>query len=463
MKFGLEIHQRLDTKKLFCSCKGAVVEKRAGDKVITRKLHPVFSELGEVDQTSRDQHKKDLSFEYHYFNDINCLVEIDEEPPHEVDKEALLVSLGMCFHLNAKTVDEVHVMRKIIIDGSNTSGFQRTMIIALNGYLETSKGKVRITQIALEEESSSIVENKNDKVVYNLDRLGVPLIEITTAPDIKDPEHLLEVAQTIGMMLRATGKVARGIGTIRQDVNVSTEGGARVEIKGAQELKQLPELVENELKRQNEMIKLFEELKKPSIKFLYEYFDATSFFNSSTTPFISSALKKGEKAIAIILPNHNGFLGRELLPNRRYGTELSEYAKTVGVAGIIHSDEDFTKYGLDSSIKEKIRAHLKCSAHDAFAIVISSEQKAKFALEKVFQRAERMEVLQETRKANADGTTSYMRPISGGARMYPETDVPSIVLDSTIINEAKEAMGENLEQKKEKLMLLLNNKEMAEK
>lgn len=465
MKFGLEIHQRLDTPKLFCSCRGMVLEKKQGDLVVDRKLHPVFSELGEVDFTSREQHKKDIYFEYNFFNDTDCLVELDEEPPHELNKEALLVALGMCFHLNARILDEIHVMRKIIIDGSNTSGFQRTAIIALNGYLDTSRGKVRIMQIALEEESSGIVQNTPNKVVYTLDRLGIPLIEITTAPDIKDSEHLAEVAKMIGMMLRTTGKVARGIGTIRQDVNVSTEGGARVEIKGAQELKQLPILVENELKRQKELISLFGELKNHSkeIKFSKEFFDVTSFFSGSITQFIINGLKNGEKAITVILPYHNGFLGKELLPDRRYGTELSEYAKTAGVAGIIHSDEDFKKYGLDDSVKNSIRSAIKCSANDAFVIVISKEEKAKFALEKVLLRVKEMRVLEETRKANPDSTTSYMRPLSGGARMYPETDVPAITINPAVISEAKNMVGENLEEKKEKLMLLLNNKEMTEK
>src|SRR3989338_2740785 len=262
MKGGLEIHQRLNTHKLFCSCPSDLAESKNPDVKVSRRLHPVLSELGEIDIAARMEHGKEKSFDYNVFNDNNCLVETDEEPPHELNRDALAIALEISNHLNATPVDEVHVMRKIVIDGSNTSGFQRTAVISLGGYIETSKGRVGITQIAIEEESAGIVSAADGKATYSLDRLCIPLVEISTDPDIKDGAHLAEAAEKIGMMLRATGKVARGIGTIRQDVNVSTEGGARVEIKGAQDLKMLQLLWENEVKRQQELLKILDELKR---------------------------------------------------------------------------------------------------------------------------------------------------------------------------------------------------------
>src|SRR3989338_6175242 len=244
MKYGLEIHQRFDTNKLFCSCPSKLSENEPADLVIQRRLHPVFSELGEFDKAALAEFARDRVYEYSVYDKCNCLVEIDEEPPHRINQEALAIALEIAMHLNAKPVDEVHVMRKIVIDGSNTSGFQRTAIIAVNGYLETSRGRVVIPQIAIEEECCGIIESNDKKISYRLDRLGIPLVEISTDPDIKEGQHLLEVAEKIGMILRATGKVARGLGTIRQDVNVSIEGCARVEIKGAQDLKSLPLLAE---------------------------------------------------------------------------------------------------------------------------------------------------------------------------------------------------------------------------
>ncbi|MBI2079986.1 Glu-tRNA(Gln) amidotransferase subunit GatE, partial [Candidatus Micrarchaeota archaeon] len=262
MKIGLELHQRLDTSKLFCECPYLLIEGEEPEVKITRRLHPVLSELGEVDEASKQEFAKGKAYEYYAYGKANCMVEIDEEPPHKINTEALATVLQIANQLHSKPVDEVHVMRKIIIDGSITSGFQRTAVVSLGGYLETSRGKVRITQLSLEEESAGIVETGKEKSIFELDRMGIPLIEITTEPDIKDAEHLSEVAEKIGLLMRATGKVARGLGTIRQDLNISVEGGARVEIKGAQDLKLLPTLLKEEVRRQENLIKLDNEIKR---------------------------------------------------------------------------------------------------------------------------------------------------------------------------------------------------------
>jgi len=186
MKIGIEIHQRLDTDKLFCSCPSVISEGKAGDCVIRRRLHPVLSELGEVDATAKAEYEKGRVYEYRAFSSSGCLVELDEEPPHAINQDALKIALEIALQLNSKPVDEIHVMRKMVLDGSNTSGFQRTAIIALGGHIETSRGKVGITQVAIEEESAGIIERNEEKVAYGLDRLGIPLVEITTEPDIID-------------------------------------------------------------------------------------------------------------------------------------------------------------------------------------------------------------------------------------------------------------------------------------
>ena len=191
---------------------------------------------------------------------------MDEEPPHPINKEALEIALQIAMMLNAKPVDEVQVMRKTVVDGSNVSGFQRTALIAQDGYVETTKGKVTIPLICLEEEAAKKIEDTKEYVKYRLDRLGVPLVEIATDASIKDPEHAKEVAEKIGLVLRSTGKVKRGIGTIRQDVNISIKGGARTEIKGFQEIRIMPKVIEYEIKRQQELIqagqKINEEVRK---------------------------------------------------------------------------------------------------------------------------------------------------------------------------------------------------------
>ena len=260
-KAGLECHQQLDGKKLFCNCTTINSDKEPDIKV-TRKLRAVAGETGEIDIAAEYEMAKNKEFIYLSNSEDSCLVEYDCEPPHNINKEALKVSLEVAMMLNAKIVDEIQVMRKTVIDGSNTSGFQRTALIAQDGYIETSLGKVRIPTICLEEEASQKIKEDEKSVTYRLDRLGIPLIEVATEADIKNPEHAKEVASYIGMVLRSTGKCKRGIGTIRQDVNISIKNGTRTEIKGFQELKSIPKIIENEILRQESLIKQGKKLEK---------------------------------------------------------------------------------------------------------------------------------------------------------------------------------------------------------
>jgi len=261
-KCGLEIHNRLNTKtKLFCNCNPRFSAERP-KTIIKRKLRAVAGEMGQVDIAAIYEYLRDRDFIYHCYQEETCLKETDEEPPNPVSREALEVALQIAKLLKAEVPDEIHIMRKIVIDGSNVCSFQRTAVVGLNGSLDTSIGKVRITNICLEEESAGIVNQKGNEITYRLDRLGIPLIEIGTAPDIKNPEHAKEVAEKLGMIIRSTGKSQRGIGVTREDVNVSIAKGARVEIKGVQELDMIPTIIENEIKRQQSLIEKGEKLKE---------------------------------------------------------------------------------------------------------------------------------------------------------------------------------------------------------
>ncbi len=260
-KCGIEIHQQLDTHKLFCSCPSLIRDDKP-DIIIKRRLRPSAGESGEVDEAALHEFRRGKQFIYQAYSNTTCLVELDEEPPHDVNKEALETALQVALMLNAKVVDRICFMRKTVVDGSNTSGFQRTALIATNGFIETSKGKVKIDTVCLEEEAAKIVKRTEKQDTYNLSRLGIPLIEIATAPDIKDPEHCRETAEKIGMILRSTNKVKRGLGTIRQDVNLSIKNKARVEIKGFQDLRNMPKIIENEVKRHLKLIENGEQLKK---------------------------------------------------------------------------------------------------------------------------------------------------------------------------------------------------------
>lgn len=254
LKSGLEFHQRLDTNKLFCNCESGYGEEKVNHEIL-RKLRPVAGELGEIDPAAVLEFARDKTFDYQTTPRSTCLVEMDEEPPHEINPEAIDIALEIALLLDCDIVDELHVMRKTVIDGSNTAGFQRTMMIGHSGYLDTPYGKIPITNVFLEEEAAGIVKEKKGVKTYRLDRLGIPLVEIATGIMELTPTQVKDVALRLGQLLRVTGKVQRGIGTIRQDVNVSVKGGARVEIKGAQELRILHKIIDNEIKRQLEMIK----------------------------------------------------------------------------------------------------------------------------------------------------------------------------------------------------------------
>ena len=248
-KAGLEVHQQLDTKKLFCHCPSLVNDTNSKFTEIKRKLTVTEGELGKKDIAAEFEIKKQKAFIYQTKQTSSCLIELDEAPPYPLNQDALKVALQVALLVNAKIVPEVQVMRKIVVDGSNVSGFQRTALIARNGYIETSRGKVTIPTIYLEEESAKKIEENEIQVTYSLDRLGVPLIEISTNPELRDPEHVQEAASLLGMILRSTEKAKRGIGSIRQDVNLSIKDHPRVELKGFQDLRSIPRVIENEIQR----------------------------------------------------------------------------------------------------------------------------------------------------------------------------------------------------------------------
>lgn len=434
LKVGLEIHQQLRTHKLFCSCPSELVDY-AG-KEFVRRLRPVQSELGELDRAALHEAKKRMVFRYQSAG--TCLVEADEEPPHEVNEEALRTVLTVAKMLDAEIFREIHFMRKIVIDGSNTSGFQRTGLIAMHGSMELDGKRIGIPTICLEEDAARPVEGaKKGERLYRLDRLGIPLIEIATAPDIHTPEDAKSAAERIGSILRSTKKVKRGLGTIRQDLNVSIKGGARVEIKGIQELGLIPLYVKNEVKRQLRLIEVADTLKRRGAEIDKNIYDITHIFSHTESKIIAKAIKKGGKVLGIRLQGFGGLLGaKEGESERRLGPEFAQYAAVSGVRGIFHSDE-LPAYGITEEELAAVRKELNIGEKDAFVLVAEMEDLARNALEMVIERAEMAfdGVPEETRDAKGDGKTKYSRPLPGKARMYPETDVPPVYLPKGMLEE----------------------------
>jgi len=447
-KAGLEIHQQLDTHKLFCNCQSVITEYT--NYSFERFLRPTQSELGDLDKAALAEAKRDRNFLYTASNKSTCLVEADEEPPHSVNEEALHLCITMAILLDAKTVDEVHFMRKIVIDGSNTGGFQRTALLAMDGKIQD----VGIQTIALEEDAARKIEEKGKLVNYGLDRLGIPLIEIATAADIKNPQHAREVAERIGLLLRATGRVKRGLGTIRQDLNISISKGARVEIKGVQSLSSISTVAENETLRQLGLVEIKETLddrvNKRHLENI-EVVDITSLLNDCKSKVVKKLIENDGCAKAIKLPGFNGLLKQD---RTRLGREFALYAKMAsGIGGIIHSDE-LPGYGIENNDMENIRKILNTGNNDAFVIAVGKEDIVDSALQAVVERARKSleGVLEEVRRALPDDTTEYMRPLPGAARMYPETDVQPVRITLDLLQKMKKNLPERPEEKRRRFI-----------
>jgi glutamyl-tRNA(Gln) amidotransferase subunit E len=457
LKVGLEIHQQLDTKnKLFCSCKNKLEEEILYE--VIRKLRPTESELGEVDPAALMEFKRNRYYVYQAVKEASCLVELDEEPPHSINEEAIEIATMCALLLNSNILEEIHVMRKEVIDGSNTTGFQRTALLALGGFIYDGKEKIGIQSITIEEDASRKIYEDHEKVVYRLDRQGIPLIEIATNPDISDPEQAKRVAYKIGLILRSTGKVKRGLGTIRQDINLSIKQGSKVEIKGVQELGLIPKVIEYEVLRQIKLLelkKILNENKIPKLKL--EYLDITELLHNTSSKIIKSKIEKEGKVFLLPLKHMHGLLKFEINPNRRFASELADYVKAwTSLEGIIHSDE-LPSYGISEHEVELMYSFAKLEkGKDAFIIVAGEEEKCKEAIKVLVDRINYAfeGIPEETRVAHVDGTTRYARPRPGAARMYPETDIPPYIITQDFIEKIKQKLPSTIE---DRLVFLQKN------
>lgn len=426
LKVGIEIHQQLNTEKLFCACPSNL----RGDQphfAIKRNLKAVAGELGKVDEAARQEITKNRSFVYEGYFDTNCLVELDEEPPRGLNPEAVEIVLAVAKALKARPVDELQVMRKAIVDGSCVSGFQRTLLVATDGKLTVQGKTIDVPTICLEEDAARIIRQDEREIVYRLDRAGVPLIEIATAPQMASPTEAREVAEKIGLLLRCTGKVMRGLGTIRQDVNVSIPGGRRVEIKGVQKLDLIPVVVENEIKRQEALAELREKFQGARAKVL----EVSGIFEQTDCKVL-----RGKKVFAAKLSGLAGVFKREV-GGKRFGKEIADYLRArTNASGFFHTDE-LPGYGITVEEVAALREKVGATEKDAVVLAAGEARIIETIIERLVQFGDG--VPEDTRKANEDGSTSYMRPLPGASRLYPETDVP-VFLTKALFEKATAAV-----------------------
>ncbi len=438
LKVGLEIHQQLDTHKLFCGCP-SVLKNSSPDFEVRRKMKAVEGETGKVDIAAASEQMRERKYIYQGYNNGTCLVELDEEPPHKLNEEALQIGLQIALLLGMKPLDEIEIMRKAVVDGSNTSGFQRTALIGEDGFVDTSEGKVRVNMVALEEDSARKISESKNSVTYRLDRLGIPLVELRTEPDIFTPEMAREAAEKIGLLMRMTGKVKRGLGTIRQDVNVSIRGGTRVEIKGVQALNDFVKIINLEIERQQNLIEVSKKLRQRKSKPSKKFYSVKTILKKSDSNVVKKAIDNEDEILAVRLPGFAGLMKKKVQAEKYVAKDMVEYVKHfTGLRGFIHSDE-LPNYGISKTEVFQIRKFLNCRNEDAFAFVIAEKDLAEKALAHLIERCIQYSkgVPKDVRDAGDDSTTRFLRPMPGAARMYPETDEIPIPVSKNLLKKLK--------------------------
>jgi glutamyl-tRNA(Gln) amidotransferase subunit E len=458
-KSGLEVHQQLKTQeKLFCHCPAGIYHDDDNyDAEIIRHMRPTLSELGEYDGTALMEYKTRKKIIYRINNQTACTYEIDDTPPFKMDKEALEIALDISLQCKLNVVGEVHITRKQYLDGSIPTGFQRTAIIGVEGELPLKNKKVRLIQLSLEEDSCREISDIRHTRVFKTDRLGMPLIETVTYPDMFTPDELREAAEYIRFLNRSTGHVRTGIGSGREDVNVSCRGGTRVELKGVAHNKWIPELSHNEAFRQWSLLFIKEQLNRQvevPDKWMLHHQEIDPEANGLTDQLLAEAAARGEKVIAINLPGFQGILSHFTQPGKMFADEIEDRLKVIACLerpNMSHSEEIARR--INPEAFSTLRSLLQAEPGDAQIILWGPEEDIPTALETVDERCQMAfrEVPRETRKTFPDGTTVFERVLPGPDRMYPDTDSAPIPLDKKYIEERRQNLPEEIIERYHKL------------
>ncbi|MDA3868006.1 MAG: Glu-tRNA(Gln) amidotransferase subunit GatE [Salinivirgaceae bacterium] len=456
---GLEVHQQLKTRyKLFCRCPAGIFHRNDQfNAELIRHMRPTLSELGEYDGTALMEFKTRKNIFYRINNENACTYEIDDTPPFLLDKKSLEIALEISLLSKLNIVGEVHITRKQYLDGSIPTGFQRTAILGVEGHIELKNKTIRLIQLSIEEDSCREISDIGHNRVFKTDRLGMPLIETVTYPEMTNPDEVMEACDYIRFLNRSTGKVLTGPGAGRQDVNVSCKGGTRVEIKGVAHTKWIPELTHNEAFRQWALLEIKEELERRNIKGENWKINHTPLNIDKTTfpePFKQKYAAAGEKFIAVALPGFKGLLSHFTQPEKIFANELAERLKVIACLehpNMFHTEELTPTF--DSAFWEEIRNSLNAKKDDALLIFRAPEDDVTTALEVIQERCEMAfdGVPKETRKSFENGTTIFERVLPGADRMYPDTDSAPIPLTNDYIEGLKQNMPNDIVERYEQM------------
>jgi glutamyl-tRNA(Gln) amidotransferase subunit E len=450
LKSGLEIHQQLATaKKLFCRCPVVRPYSEEFNAEILRHMRPTLSELGEYDGTALMEFKTKKEIIYQIRQDTVCTYEMDDTPPFELNQQALDIALEVTMLLNCNLVSEVHIARKQYLDGSIPTGFQRTTILGVDGWIPYKDGRIGIIQLGLEEDACREVSDVGHVRKYRTDRLGIPLIETVTYPEMKTPREVAEVAQILRRLARSTGKVHTGIGAARQDVNVSIEGGRRVEIKGVSRIPLIPLLVHNEAYRQAALLDIKRELERRGIaaaSFKADTYDVKELVAGTQYYPLAKALSKNLVVRAVALRGYRGILSTRTQPETTFAKEISDRVRVIAcldrLPNIAHSDMEGET--LSSSEWTRIKKLVRMGDKDAVVLVWGDARDVETGAKEIVIRArEALDgVPNETRQALPDGTHGFERILPGADRMYPDTDLPPLAITESRIERIRSIMAE---------------------
>jgi len=449
LKAGLEIHQQLfTTRKLFCRCKAGEYGETY-DAEILRHMRPTLSELGEYDGTALMEFKTKKDIIYQLNKETVCTYEMDDAPPFELNRQALDIALEITMLLSCNLVSELHIARKQYLDGSIPTGFQRTTILGVDGAIPYQDRKIGIIQLGLEEDACREVSDIGHTRTYKTDRLGMPLIEIVTYPQMHTPQQVADVAQILRTLTRITGKVRRGIGATRQDVNVSITGSTRIEIKGVPRIPMIPLLVHNEAGRQNALLNIRDELKRRGLtakNFQADFFDVTDILKNTAYQPIMNSWQQDFKISCVRIHKYKGILRYPTQPDTSFAKEISDRLRVIAclanTPNIIHTDS------LDETISSanwtKIRKVSNAEPDDTLVIVWGNTTDVAVAEKEIAIRASEaiVGIPSETRQALPDGTNGFERILPGPDRMYPDTDLPPIPLTENHIAQIQSQLPE---------------------
>jgi glutamyl-tRNA(Gln) amidotransferase subunit E len=293
--------------------------------------------------------RKEIIYRIKY--ETACTYEFDDTPPFPINREALAYAIEIALLTRMNIVGELHITRKQYLDGSIPTGFQRTGIVGIEG-LSHPRKNIRVIQLSIEEDSCREVSDIRHRRVYSTDRLGMPLIETVTYPDMLTPLGSARRRPHDPLSRPQFGQGARGQGAAREDVNVSITGGTRVEIKGVAHIAWIPRLTHIEAFRQKALLMIRDELqrRRPDAA---DWKPATATVNAELelkdVPGVAFALENGYRFTVMKLPDFRGLLAHFTQPGKTFQNELADRLKVIAC---VERPNLFTEEDLDPVIPE---------------------------------------------------------------------------------------------------------------